>query len=46
MRLVIAWDRIEESDIDPVIPAPSSDTKGKHRLNSLNNRDDSNELTN
>ena len=42
MRLVIAWARIEESDIDPVIPAPSSDTKGKHRLNSLNNRDDYN----
>ena len=42
MDLVTAWVRIEESDIDPVIPSPSSDTKGKHRLNSLNTRDDYN----
>ena len=41
MDLVTAWVRIEESDIDPVIPSPSSDTKGKHRLDSLNTRDDS-----
>ena len=46
MRLVTAWARIEESDIDPVIPAPSSDTKGKHRLNSLNTRDDYNSNSN
>ena len=46
MRLVTAWAWIEESDINPVIPAPSSDTKGKHRLNSLNTGDDSNSNSN
>ena len=46
MHLVTAWARIEESDIDPVIPAPSSDTNGKNRLNSLNTRDDSNSNSN
>ena len=46
MRLVTAWAWIEESDIDLVIPSPSSDTKGKHRLNSLNTRDDSNSTYN
>ena len=39
MRLVTAWVWIEGSDIDPVILAPSSDTKRKHRLNILNTRD-------
>ena len=33
---------IEESDTYPVIPTPSSDIKVKHRINSLNTRDDSN----
>ena len=36
LRQSTEWARIEESYIDPVIPAPSIDTKGKHRLNSLN----------
>ena len=31
MRLVIEWVRIEESDLDSTMSAPSSDTKeGKH----------------
>ena len=46
MRLVTAWAQIEDSDIDPVIPAPSSDINVKHRLNSLNTRDDSNSNSN
>ena len=41
MRLVTSWVWIEESDLDPVISAPSSDTnKGKYRLNSFNTIDD------
>ena len=40
--MVTSWAQIEESDIDPLIPDTSSDTKVKHRLNSLNTRDDSN----
>ena len=42
MRLVIAWARIEESDMDSVIPASSCDKKGKERFNSLNTGDYSN----
>ena len=39
--MVTAWVCIEESDLDPVMPAPSSDTKkGKHKLNSFNTKDD------
>ena len=41
MRLVTTWVRIEESNLDLVIHAPSSDTKKvKQRLNIFNTRDD------
>ena len=40
MRLVTEWVQIEEYDIYPVILSPSSDTKGKHRIDNLNTRDD------
>ena len=40
MHLVTAWVQIEEYDIYPVILSPSSDTKGKHRIDNLNTRDD------
>ena len=39
MLLITAWVGTEESYIYPAIPFISGDTKGIHRLNSLNNID-------